>query len=68
MLIDTPKGAEASAGIYSIVETAKANGLKLYPYFTHLLEEIPKIINGGSTEIPESLMPWSQEAYQKPGM
>jgi hypothetical protein len=47
VLIDTPRGAEASAGIYSIVETAKANGLKLYPYFTYLLEELPKIINEG---------------------
>ena len=41
VIIDTPGGAEASAGIYSIVETAKANGLKLYPYFTYLLEEPP---------------------------
>lgn len=30
---DTPKGAKASADIYSIVETAKANGLDVFKYF-----------------------------------
>ena len=39
-LIDTPKGAEASAIIYSIVETAKVNNLKTYPYLTWLLGKI----------------------------
>ena len=68
VLIDTPRGAEASAGIYSIVETAKANGLKLYPYFTYLLEELPKIINEGCTTIPDKLLPWSEEVHQKLGM
>lgn len=34
---DTPKGAEASASIYSIVETAKANGLDVFRYFELLL-------------------------------
>lgn len=34
---DTPKGASASAAVYSIIETAKANGLMSIPilfYFT----------------------------------
>ena len=60
VIIDTPRGAEASAGIYSIVETAKANGLKLYPYFTYLLE--------GCTTMPDRLLPWSEEVHQKLGM
>ena len=68
VIIDTPRGAEASAGIYSIVETAKANGLKLYPYFTYLLEELPKIINEGRTTMPDRLLPWSEEVHQKLGM
>ena len=41
-LIDTIRGAENSAIIYSIAETAKANDLKPYEYFEHLLTEIPK--------------------------
>ncbi len=53
---------------YSIVETAKANGLKLYPYFTCLLEELPKIINEGCTTMPDRLLPWSEEVHQKLGM
>ena len=55
VIIDTPRGAEASAGIYSIVETAKANGLKLYPY-------------EGCTTMPDRLLPWSEEVHQKLGM
>ena len=39
---DTVKGAEASANIYSVIETAKANGLDPYRYFLHLLTELPK--------------------------
>lgn len=31
---DTPKGASASAAVYSIVETAKANGLNVFTYST----------------------------------
>ena len=41
-MIDTVAGAEASAMIYSIAETAKANNLKPYNYFKYLLEEIPR--------------------------
>ncbi len=41
-LIDTVHGAQASAIIYSIVETAKAHDLNIYNYFKHLLTEIPK--------------------------
>lgn len=35
------RGAEASAILYSLVETAKANGLEPYRYFRHLLENLP---------------------------
>ena len=39
---DTVRGAEASANLYSLVETAKANGLEPYQYLCHLLTELPK--------------------------
>ena len=42
---NTPNGAEASATIYSIVETAKANKIDPYWYFRILLQKIPKIKN-----------------------
>lgn len=60
-LIDTPKGAEASAVIYSIVETAKANRLKVYDYFNYLFEELPKYIGDLDGEVPDKLMPWSPD-------
>ncbi len=33
---DTPAGATASANLYSLIETAKANGLEPHAYLTHL--------------------------------
>lgn len=41
-VIDTINGAKTSAVIYSIAETAKANNLKPYEYFEHLLTVIPE--------------------------
>lgn len=40
---NTPRGARASAIIYSIVETAKANGLNPYYYLRYLFEQLPNI-------------------------
>ncbi|MHB8484069.1 MAG: IS66 family transposase [Nitrospiria bacterium] len=37
----SPKGAKASAAIYSLIETAKANGLEPYRYLRHLFERLP---------------------------
>ena len=37
----TPEGAAASAAIYSLIETAKANGLEPYWYLRYLLEHLP---------------------------
>lgn len=39
---DTVAGAKASAMIYSILQTAKANGLEPYAFMRHLLTELPK--------------------------
>ena len=38
----TPGGAEASAAIYSLIETAKANGLDTYKYLRYLFENLPR--------------------------
>jgi type III secretion system FlhB-like substrate exporter len=60
-MIDTPKGADASAVVYSIVETAKANNLNIYKYLDYLLTEMPKYIHDLDEEIPEKLFPWSPD-------
>lgn len=36
-----PEGARASAILYSLIETAKANGLEPYRYLRHLFENLP---------------------------
>ena len=43
LFFNTERGAEAGAGIYSIVETAKANHLNPFWYFTHLLTVLPEL-------------------------
>ena len=70
--INTVRGAQASAMIYSITETARANGLNVYYYVKHLLTELLEIIRiDGSVDEKEleSLMPWSKdlpaECYSK---
>ena len=47
--------------IYSIAETAKANNLKPYDYFEHLLEEIPKHMEDTDRNFLENLLPWSDK-------
>jgi len=60
-VIDTIHGAKASAVIYSISETAKANHLKPYNYFEHLLTEIPKHMDDNNLEFLNDLLPWSDK-------
>ena len=59
-VIDTVAGAQSSAILYSLVETAKANNLKPYEYFRHLLTEIPKHADGKSLDFLDDLLPWSE--------
>ena len=53
---DTPKGATASAQIYSLVETAKANGQEPYTWLRHVLEQLP---HAKSVADYEALLPWN---------
>ena len=59
---DTMDGAEASMGIYTIVEMAKLHSLNPYQYLKYLLEQRP---NYRSTdEELEALMPWSEKTLE----
>lgn len=58
-VIDTIRGADSSAVIYSIAETAKANNLKPYEYFEYLLTELSKYDNFNDTSSFKDLLPWS---------
>lgn len=55
---NTPKGAKASATIYSIVESAKENGLNPYSYLQYLFERLPNVDMQNQDDVDE-LLPWS---------
>jgi hypothetical protein len=52
----TPKGARASAAIYSIIVTAKENGLRPSEYLKHIFETMPNI----TPDTYDLLLPWSK--------
>jgi hypothetical protein len=51
-----PKGATASANLYSLIETAKANGLNEYAYLKHIFTELPKVT---CVEDFKKRLPWN---------
>jgi hypothetical protein len=57
---DTPKGAAASATVYTMVEMAKAHGLGIYEYLKYLLDHRPN--ENMTDEQLELLAPWSEDA------
>ena len=56
LFADTPHGARASATCYSLVESAKTNGLEPYAYLQHVLA---KIAAADTVEKLEALLPWN---------
>ncbi len=56
LFADTPAGAQASALVYSLVETAKANGLEPYLWLRHVLRHLPAAT---TVEHFEALLPWN---------
>ena len=52
----TPAGAEASALLYSLIETSKANKLEPYAYLRYIFELLPLAT---SLEDYEKLLPWN---------
>jgi len=57
----TPGGAEASAILYSLIETAKANKLEPYSYLRHIFEKLPTASNLHDFE---ALLPWNIDQVQ----
>ncbi len=52
---NSQRGATASANLYSLIESAKANGKEPYSYLSWLFEKLP----GADLQNIEALMPWS---------
>lgn len=57
-------GAKASANLYSLIETAKANGLNPYEYLKLAFKELP---NAQSVEAVEKLLPWHSNLNTQAG-
>ena len=58
LFANTPRGARASAVCYSIIETAKENGLNPFTYLTHLFETLPNV-DIKDPAVVDSLLPWA---------
>jgi hypothetical protein len=56
MFADTVSGAKASASLYSLVQTARANELEPYAYLRRLFAELPA---AQTVEQVEALLPWN---------
>ena len=64
LFADTTKGAFASAAVYSIIETAKANGLNVLAYLNNLLLYMPDTDWQNHPEELDDLMSWSPEVKE----
>jgi hypothetical protein len=60
-VIATPNGATSSAMLYSLAETAKANGLKPYEYFKYALDGMLQHMDDDPADYIDTLMPWSEQ-------
>jgi transposase len=58
LFANTPKGARASAVIYSIIETAKENKLNPYAYLNFLFEKLPNLESRDDATL-DKLLPWN---------
>jgi transposase len=60
LFANTPRGAKASAIIYSLVETAKENGLNPFTYLAYLFEKLPNLTDPQEESALDRLLPWSE--------
>lgn len=56
LFADSVKGAHAIANYYSLIESAKMNGIEPYDYFCHILAKLPYAT---TVEQLEELLPWN---------
>ncbi len=54
LFCDSVAGANASANLYSLIETTKASGIEPYAYLKMLFTELPR---AGTVETAEALLP-----------
>jgi transposase len=59
LFANTPRGAKASAILYSIIETAKENSLNPYEYLTYVFQNAPNWDIRHTPDFLDLLMPWN---------
>jgi transposase len=59
LFANTPRGAKASAILFSIIETAKENGLNPYEYLTYIFKNAPNWDIRSNFDNLDLLMPWN---------
>lgn len=64
LFCDTIAGAKASANLFSLIETAKANGLEPHAYLSALFEKLPTLT---TVEDFEAWLPWNVRDAQRLG-
>jgi len=65
LFADTVRGAQSSATAYSIIETAKANGLNPYQYLLHLLTELPTVLTKDPAADLSRFLPWAADLPER---
>jgi transposase len=56
LFANNPLGARASANLFSLVSSARANGLEPYAYLNHVFENLPA---AETVDALEALLPWN---------
>jgi transposase len=62
LFAQSQQGARASANLYSLVSSARVNGLEPYAYLRYLFEELPRATTADTLE---ALLPWNTKALLK---
>lgn len=65
LFADTPEGAEALAIVYTLMETVKANSLRLEDYIEHLLTVLPERLTADPDADIDDLLPWADGMQKK---
>ena len=62
LFANTPRGARVSAVIYSVIETAKENGLNPFDYLSYIFRTAPNADCKNDLQAMDSLLPWNAKA------
>lgn len=61
LFCDTQAGANASVIVFTVLETAKANGMNPEAYLNHILTVLPERFAADPKASVDDLMPWAEE-------